>query len=57
MALKISHNDIKPSNILLVKNEEAEGADNINLNFVPKISDFGTSIQLEESNITIKGPD
>lgn len=39
----ISHNDIKPSNILLVKNPGSK-SDNLNESWIPKIADFGTSI-------------
>ena len=41
---KITHNDIKPSNILLQKVPEASG--DINAIFIPKISDFGTSVEV-----------
>lgn len=37
----ITHNDIKPSNILLCK--DTEGGED----YIPKVSDFGTSINIE----------
>ena len=39
----ISHNDIKPSNILLIKSSDAPGGS------ICKISDFGTSMSLTET--------
>lgn len=51
-AFKISHNDIKPSNILLVRNQSdgkksgVEG--DINETYTPKIADFGTSVASEQ---------
>jgi len=47
---KITHNDIKPSNILLTKNKAAKSKKetDINVDYIPKISDFGTSIQIGE---------
>ena len=45
---QISHNDIKPSNILLVKNPGSKSED-LNDSWIPKIADFGTSIQKVES--------
>ena len=48
---KITHNDIKPSNILLAKNpnyKKKQNDDNqLNELYVPKIADFGTSIKLQ----------
>lgn len=52
---KITHNDIKPSNILLKKRQSKAGksANHNNVkggdalsNYIAKISDFGTSIQV-----------
>lgn len=45
---KITHNDIKPSNILLTRREATKGKKetDINVDYIPKISDFGTSIQV-----------
>lgn len=45
---KITHHDIKPSNILLTRNEatKAKKETDINTDYIPKISDFGTSIQV-----------
>mmetsp|Transcript_12449 Transcript_12449/g.20922 ORF Transcript_12449/g.20922 Transcript_12449/m.20922 type:complete len:147 (-) Transcript_12449:1704-2144(-) len=60
----ISHNDIKPSNILLVKtNAPSPSSDNqLNEAFEPKVSDFGTSMQVgdhgsEEQNVKILNAD
>lgn len=41
---KITHNDIKPSNILLQK--IPDGGGDLNSTFKPKISDFGTSVEV-----------
>ena len=49
---KISHNDIKPSNILVVKNQvegKKSGVEgDLNDTYTPKIADFGTSVQTEQ---------
>ncbi|CDW79880.1 kelch motif family protein [Stylonychia lemnae] len=51
----ISHNDIKPSNILLVKNQDGQGGIN---NYIVKISDFGTSMNVSETrNIQLSNKD
>ena len=48
----ICHSDIKPSNILLIKNAEAPGG------YTCKISDFGTSMSLSETkNIQLNSKD
>ena len=53
---KISHNDIKPSNILLSKKKvDEKNADNlINSKYEPKISDFGTSKQGQETDEKVR---
>jgi serine/threonine protein kinase len=57
--VRISHNDIKPSNILLqkIKNVKDKGETENELNeaYHPKISDFGTSIrQMQENDNNVR---
>lgn len=54
----ISHNDIKPSNILLVKhtgmNPSRDRENELNELYTPKISDFGTSMQFQEQDSNVR---